>query len=109
MSARARIDELKTALRRWSDEYYRLDQPSVTDSEFDRALQELIGLEREYPELLTADSPSQRVGAPPLETFSSVTHRMAMLSLDNAFSTEDLVEFERRNCGRLGGDRLEFC
>jgi len=109
MSARARIDKLKTALRRWSDEYYRLDQPSVTDSEFDRALQELIGLEREYPELLTADSPSQRVGAPPLETFSSVTHRMPMLSLDNAFSTEDLVEFERRNCGRLGVDQLEFC
>lgn len=109
MSAIARIDELKALLRRWSDEYYRLDQPSVPDSEFDRCLQELIRLERDNPELLTPDSPSQRVGAPPLEAFSTVTHRMAMLSLDNAFSTEDLVDFERRNCGRLGVDRLEFC
>ncbi len=81
--------------------YYVLDQPDVPDAEYDRLMQELKAIETEYPELLTADSPTQRVGAEPLAAFTQVRHEVPMLSLDNAFSDDDVNEFNRRVRDRL--------
>jgi len=105
---RKRVHELRECLRRWSAEYYQDDSPSVSDSEFDRALLELRQLEADHPELLTPDSPTQRVGAAPSAGFEPVTHRVPMLSLDNAFSAEDLVDFDRRVRDRLGGAAVQY-
>ncbi|MGY3761764.1 NAD-dependent DNA ligase LigA [Granulicatella adiacens] len=91
-----RIEQLKEQLNRWSHEYYVEDQPSVTDAEYDKAYHELLDLEKEHPELVTADSPTQRVGGEVLEQFQKVTHTNPMLSLSNAFSKEDLEEFDAR-------------
>ncbi len=84
--------------------YYVLDNPEVPDSEYDRLLRELQRLEAEYPELITPDSPTQRVGAEPLEEFAQVEHALPMLSLDNAFSETEMEEFDRRVRERLGTD-----
>lgn len=94
--AKEQIDALKELLNQYGYEYYVLDKPSVPDSEYDQRLQELIKLEEEYPELVTADSPTQRVGGQPLEGFEKVEHRIQMLSLGNAFNESDLRDFDRR-------------
>lgn len=104
----AKAEELRERLVRWSNEYYQDDAPSVSDSEFDRALQALRQLEQEHPELATPDSPTQRVGAEPLQGFEPVTHRHPMLSLDNAFSSEDLEEFDRRVRERLDIEAVRY-
>jgi DNA ligase (NAD+) len=100
--AAARIAELKETLERYNYRYHALDDPEVPDSEYDRLMIELRALEGEHPELLTTDSPTQRVGAAPVAAFGAVKHRLAMLSLDNAFSEEDVREFDRRVRERLG-------
>jgi DNA ligase (NAD+) len=84
--------------------YYILDDPEIPDAEWDRLLQELRNLEEDYPSLVTADSPTQRVGATPTDEFAEVRHRIPMLSLDNAFSDDDLRNFDRRVRERLGID-----
>src|SRR5699024_9322998 len=94
--AKERIDALKELLNQYGYEYYVLDKPSVPDSEYDQKLQELIQLENEFPELITSDSPTQRVGGEPLDAFKKVEHRIPMLSLGNAFNEEDLRAFDRR-------------
>ena len=104
----ARAEELRERLVRWSKEYYQDDAPSVSDSEFDRALQALRQLEQEYPELATPDSPTQRVGAEPLKGFEPVSHRHPMLSLDNAFSSDDLIDFDRRVRERLDAAAIRY-
>ncbi len=91
-----RIDELKDLLNQYSYEYYTLDKPTVPDAEYDKLMQELLGLEEKYPELVTSDSPTQRVGGKPLESFEKVEHRVPMLSLGNAFNDGDLRDFDRR-------------
>ena len=91
-----RIEQLKEQLNRWSHEYYVEDKPTATDAEYDKAYHELLALEKEHPELVTADSPTQRVGGEVLEQFQKVTHTNPMLSLSNAFSKEDLEEFDAR-------------
>lgn len=91
-----RIDELKDLLNQYGYEYYTLDQPTVSDTEYDKLMQELLGLEEEHPELVTTDSPTQRVGGEPLASFEKVEHQVAMLSLGNAFNEEDLRDFDRR-------------
>ena len=91
-----RIEELKEQLNRWSHEYYVEDKPTATDAEYDKAYHELVALEVEHPELVTADSPTQRVGGEVLDQFQKVTHTNPMLSLSNAFSKEDLEEFDAR-------------
>ena len=91
-----RIEQLKEQLNRWSHEYYVEDKPTATDAEYDKAYQELLTLEKEHPEFVTADSPTQRVGGEVLEQFQKVTHTNPMLSLSNAFSKEDLEEFDAR-------------
>lgn len=91
-----RIEELKDLLNQYSYEYYTLDKPTVPDAEYDKLMQELLGLEEKYPELVTSDSPTQRVGGKPLESFEKVEHRVPMLSLGNAFNDGDLRDFDRR-------------
>ena len=94
-------DQLKDELNRHNYSYYVLDEPTIPDSEYDRCMRRLQEIEYQYPELLSTDSPSQRVGGAALPSFSQVTHDVPMLSLDNAFSEEDLEAFDRRIGERL--------
>jgi len=93
---RQRARFLAAELTRHNYRYYVLDDPEIADSEYDRLMQELGDLEQRWPELVTPDSPTHRVGAPPLSKFVSVPHSLPMLSLDNAFNDDDIFEFERR-------------
>ena len=93
---RRRLEDLRQALHHHNYRYYVLDDPEISDAEYDRFMNELIALERRHPRLVTPDSPSQRVGAPPLDNFESVPHAVPMLSLDNGFEEEDIFEFDRR-------------
>jgi DNA ligase (NAD+) len=92
-----RVEELRRALHEANYEYHVLDAPTITDAEWDRMLRELRGLEAAHPELITPDSPTQRVGAEPATQFEKVQHLAPMYSLDNAFSADDLVAWEERN------------
>src|SRR5512142_1975017 len=93
---RDRVKELREQLTYHNYRYYVLDDPVVSDAEFDRLLQELMRLEERYPELLTPDSPTQRVGAAPLARFETVRHRVPMISLENAFSEQEARDFDER-------------
>jgi DNA ligase (NAD+) len=101
-TAAARAAELRETLERYNYRYHALDDPEVPDAEYDKLMLELRALENQHPELLTADSPTQRVGAAPVAAFGVVKHRLPMLSLDNAFSEEDVRDFDRRVRERLG-------
>ncbi len=94
--ARDRLAILRQELHHHAHQYYVLDNPLISDGEYDLLYQELLDLEKAYPHLVSADSPSQRVGSPPLEGFSSVAHSHAMLSLENSFSDDDLRAFETK-------------
>ncbi|MGK0231024.1 MAG: DNA ligase (NAD+) [Gammaproteobacteria bacterium] len=96
-----RVVELHEALHDHSYRYYVLDKPIASDAEYDSLFRELQAIEAEHPDLLTTDSPTQRVGAPPLDGFESVEHAVSMLSLGNAFSREELDDFDRRVRERL--------
>lgn len=96
-----RIKKLRERLNTLSNEYYVLDHPSVSDQEYDRLMQELMELEKEFPESLNEQSPSQQVGGSVLEGFSKVTHKEVMLSLGNAFNYEDLKAFDERISSEL--------
>ena len=91
-----KIQDLRKRLHHHNHRYYVLDDPEISDSEYDRLMQELIGLEKTFPSLASPDSPSARVGAPPLAKFDSVAHSIPMLSLDNGFADEDIWEFDKR-------------
>ncbi len=106
--ARARIDALRSQLRYHNHRYYVLDDPELSDAAYDRLLRELQALEETHPELITADSPTQRVGAAPLKAFGQIQHSLPMLSLDNAFSDEELGEFDRRVRERLEVDEVVY-
>ncbi|PKM21398.1 MAG: DNA ligase (NAD(+)) LigA, partial [Gammaproteobacteria bacterium HGW-Gammaproteobacteria-14] len=101
-----RIRALREQLSDWSYRYYVLDEPAVPDAEYDRWFRELQDLEQAHPDLISPDSPTQRVGDRPLDGFAEVAHDIPMLSLDNAFSDDELIAFDRRVCERLGGDGL---
>ena len=100
-SVRDRVDQLRTTITDHNHHYYVLDDPQVPDAEYDRLFRELQALEAEYPELATATSPTQRVGSAVETSFAEVTHRIPMLSLDNAFSADELRDFDRRVRERL--------
>lgn len=95
-TASSRVHELRTLLDRFAYEYYVLDNPSVSDREYDRYYQELTALEAEFPQLIDANSPTQRVGGAVLKGFKEVTHQRMMLSLGNAYNREDLESFDER-------------
>ncbi|MDD5167684.1 MAG: NAD-dependent DNA ligase LigA [Syntrophales bacterium] len=90
------VEELRELIDYHNRRYYQLDDPEITDSEYDRLFRELIELEKEYPELQSPDSPTLRVGAAPLEKFEPFTHLSPMLSLANAFSDEEILDFDER-------------
>lgn len=91
-----RVAELRALLDQWNYEYYILDQPTVSDAEYDDALNELRAIETEHPEMVTADSPTQRVGIAPQSAFSKIVHPVPMLSLSNVFSFEELSSWQQR-------------
>ena len=95
-TAKSRVQELRDLLNQYGYEYYVLDQPSVPDAEYDKLMNELIEIEESFPELKTADSPTQRIGGQVLDAFEKVQHQTSMLSLGNAFNEEDLRDFDRR-------------
>lgn len=103
-ATRKRVDSLRHQIRHHNYQYHVLDEPDVPDAEYDRLVRELQQLEAKYPELITPDSPTQRVGAEPIKAFGTVEHQIPMLSLDNAFSEDELRDFHRRVTARLDID-----
>jgi len=100
--AKNRVAELRAAIEDANYRYYVLDQPTLSDAEYDRLLRELQALEARYPELVTPDSPTQRVGAQPLAAFGTVRHALPMTSIDNAFDENDVREWDARVRKALG-------
>ena len=96
-----KVAELRNEIRLYNHQYHVLDEPSVPDTEYDRLVRELQAIEHDHPELITRDSPTQRVGAEPAQSFQTVQHQMPMLSLDNAFNEDELRDFHRRVVDRL--------
>ncbi len=107
-SDRERAERLRRALEHHNRRYYVLDDPEIPDAEYDRLLRELQTLEADYPELVTPDSPTQRVGGEPLASFAEVEHRLPMLSLSNAFDEQALRDFDRRVREGLATDRVRY-
>jgi DNA ligase (NAD+) len=105
--AKRRVEELRQLVRYHDYRYYVLDRPEISDAEYDRLLRELRALEEEFPELTTPDSPTQRVGGRLTELFAPVQHRRPMLSLDNAFTFEELEAWLRR-VERASGLRVDL-
>lgn len=107
--AEQRIQELRDKLNEYNYQYYVLDSPTVPDSEYDRLMQELLKLEEQFPDLITPNSPTQRVGGEPLDAFEKVEHAVPMLSLSNAFNEQDLRDFDRRVRERIGSNVAYVC
>ena len=107
IAATARVEQLRATLNEANTRYYVLDAPTLPDAEYDRLLRELQVIESAHPELLTPDSPTQRVGSSPLKVFSEVAHVVPMLSLNNAFSEAEVAAFDRRVREGLQRDGLE--
>jgi len=106
--AAKRIADLREKINRHNYRYYVLDSPVVSDQEYDRLMRRLEELERAWPDLVTPDSPTQRVGAAPSEEFGTVRHTLPMLSLQNAFDPEEVLEFDRRVKKLLERDQVEY-
>lgn len=105
---REQVAGLRAAIDEHNYSYYVLDRPTVPDAEYDRLFRELQALEAAHPELLTPDSPTQRVGAPPVVAFASVRHATPMLSLNNAFSEDEVEAFDRRVREALGAVTVDY-
>jgi DNA ligase (NAD+) len=103
-----RVEELRAELRHHEHLYYVMDAPEVSDAQYDALMNELKCLEAAHPELLTADSPTQRVGGKPAEGFQKVKHSRPMLSLDNAYSAEELADWDRRVHELAGSLPVEY-
>ncbi len=106
--AKKRLAELRKELHRHSYLYYVLNKPEISDYEYDRMFQELLALEAKFPDLVTPDSPSQRVGAEPAKEFKTVYHKIPMLSLGNAFDDNDLIAFDKRVKREVNVDSVEY-
>ncbi|MFO7459425.1 MAG: NAD-dependent DNA ligase LigA, partial [Desulfatiglandales bacterium] len=103
-----RIQSLRREINRHNELYYVLDAPEITDAEYDRLFDELAGLEKNHPELITPDSPTKRVGAPPVEAFKPVRHSLPMLSLSKATSEAEFLDFHRRVLDLSGASEEEL-
>ncbi len=108
MDPKQRVKELTETLEKYNYEYYVLDNPSVSDAEYDRLMQELIAIEKEHPELISPLSPTQRVGGQVQDEFKKITHQRMMLSLANAFNEDDLYDFDRKVREVIGGDKVTY-
>ena len=104
----AKLTALKDEIRRHDNLYYAKDRPEISDTEYDRLFRELIDLERQHPELVTPDSPTQRVGAPPLESLIKVPHEHLMLSLDSVLDQEEVQAFDQRMKRELETQAIEY-
>ena len=102
------IDRLCAEIEEHNYRYHVLDDPVVSDSRYDGLIRKLEKLESEYPEFITPNSPTQRVGAAPLGRFESVDHRVPMLSLNNAFSSQEVAEFDRRCREGAGREHISY-
>jgi DNA ligase (NAD+) len=103
-----RIEQLRAEINHHNYRYYVLDSPEISDAEYDELMRELKALEEEYPQFLTPDSPTQRVGAAPVEAFGVVEHPIPLLSLGNAFSDEELVAWYKRTSKLIAGEKFDF-
>ena len=106
--ARARVEQLKSEINYHNHRYYVLDSPEISDAEFDSLMRKLRQLEEEYPRLLTEDSPSQRIGAAPVEAFGTVEHPRPLLSLGNVFSGDELIAWYNRTSRLLDTDKFDL-
>ncbi len=104
----SRVDELRELINQNNYHYYVEDEPVIPDAEYDRLMQELMTIENEYPKLITKDSPTQRVGAKPLDSFSEIKHEVPMLSLNNVFDEEEMTAFDSRVREILKQERIEY-
>jgi DNA ligase (NAD+) len=107
-SKEQRVIALRALIARYDYEYYVLDAPTVPDSEYDQRYRELQALENQFPELITPDSPTQRISGSAVNAFNSITHRQAMLSLNNAFEDNELYAFDKRIREALGQENIEY-
>jgi DNA ligase (NAD+) len=107
VQATNRVKELREMINYHNRQYYVYDNPEISDAKYDELMRDLIRLEEKYPELITSDSPTQRVGAEPLSAFTRVTHREAMMSLADAFNEAELRDFDRR-VKTIIGDQVEY-
>jgi DNA ligase (NAD+) len=103
-----RVEELREVINHHNYRYYVLDSPEISDAEYDELMKELRQLEAEHPELVTPDSPTQRIGAPPVEAFGVIEHPQPLLSLTNAFSYEELAAWHKRVSKLLGGRQFDL-
>lgn len=108
-AAKLKIEKLRELLEDYGYHYYVLDNPKVSDAEYDQLMQELIQLEAQFPQFQSESSPSVRVGGKPLDSFAKVEHKTPMLSLGNAFNEGDLRDFDRRVRQGIGGEPTYFC
>ncbi|HOJ44339.1 MAG TPA: hypothetical protein PK800_09440, partial [Syntrophorhabdaceae bacterium] len=106
--AREKIERLRREIEYHNYRYYVLDSPVISDGEYDRMMKELQELEEKFPEFLTPNSPTQRVGAKPLEEFATVAHTIPMLSLTNATSEEEVIDFDKRVKKLLGVTEIDY-
>src|ERR1043166_9713498 len=106
--AAERAARLRADIEQHNRRYYVEDAPTISDAEYDALFRELEALEREYPSLVSADSPTQRVGGAPVAAFEAVTHAVPMLSIANAFATEEAESFDRRIREALGVDVVDY-
>jgi len=109
LSPQDRIEKLREEIRRHERLYYVEARPEISDQEFDRLMKELEALENQHPELITEDSPTQRVGGEPLESFKSVKHRIPMMSMDNTYSPDELTAFDERVRKNLKVPTVDYC
>ena len=91
------IERLREDIRHHNRRYYVMDDPEISDAEYDRLFKRLMELEGRFPDLITEDSPTQRVGIRPEKAFAEVRHHVPMLSLENAFDDQDILDFDARN------------
>lgn len=108
MDVKKRISELREEIRYHDRKYYVENNPVISDYEYDKLMDELKKLESEHPEYVTPDSPTQRVSGSPVEGFSSVKHKVPMLSLDNTYSSQELLDFDKRVKKFLGGEKPDY-
>src|SRR5208283_6001133 len=106
--AQKKIEKLREEIRRHEHLYYVLDAPEISDAQYDALMNELKGIEAAHPELLTPDSLTQRVGGKPAEGFQKVRHSRPMLSLDNAYSAEELADWDRRVHELAGNSPVDY-
>ncbi|MBK5190589.1 MAG: hypothetical protein JJE19_03725 [Methanosarcinales archaeon] len=103
-----RLDDLRKKIHHHNYRYYVLDEPEISDAEYDRLFQELEGLERKHLELVTPDSPTQRIGVKPLEEFGTYEHSIPMLSLNSVTTEDEVRDFDERVRRMLGNEEIEY-